>query len=133
MMAFSRALGREGTFDPAALAPPTFSQAAAHYDPDSHLRPHPGIPWKGSGRTSSGAPAGGEGWLHAEQHFSYVRHPHAGETLTFTVAPGRTWTKSGSGNSVLDFAEEVTEYRDAAGEIVLTSTIVRVRKTGAPQ
>lgn len=130
IMAFERALGRDSTYDPAAVAPLTFSQAIAHYDPDTHLRPKPGQPWRGSGRTVSGASADGEGWLHAEQHFSYVRHPRAGEVLTSVTIPGRTWTKSSSSGSTLEFAEEVTEFHDAEGSLVLTSAIVRVRRSG---
>ena len=131
IMAFVRAFGREAAYDAAAIAPLTFSQSAAHYDPDTHLRPKPGQPWRGSGRTASGAPSSGAGWLHAEQHFTYERHPRAGEVLTASTAPGRTWTKSSSRGSTLEFAEEVTEYRDAAGALVLTSAIVRVRRSEA--
>jgi hypothetical protein len=33
----------------AAIAPPTFTIAAAHFDPDFPLRPRTGQPWPGSG------------------------------------------------------------------------------------
>lgn len=131
IMAFERSLGRDSTYNPHAIAPLTFSQAVVHYDPDTHLRPRAGQSWRGSGRTSSGAPSGGEGWLHAEQHFEYARHPRAGETLFASTRPGEQWAKPGSGGSVLEFADEITEFRDATGSIVLTSTIVRVRRTEA--
>ena len=36
------------------IAPPTFPQAVAQFDPDYHLRPKPGQPWFGSGKTPSG-------------------------------------------------------------------------------
>jgi acyl dehydratase len=37
------------------IAPPTFVQAAAQFDPDYGLRPRPGVPWFGSGKHPSGA------------------------------------------------------------------------------
>jgi acyl dehydratase len=44
------------------IAPPTFVQASAQFDPDYGLRPRIGRPWFGSGKTPSGlqrpAPAG---------------------------------------------------------------------------
>lgn len=32
------------------IAPPTFVQASAQFDPDYFLRPKPGTPWIGSGK-----------------------------------------------------------------------------------
>src|SRR5579884_1325558 len=67
------------------IAPPTFVQASAQYDPDYPLRPKIGQPWFGSGREPTGAaprsggggPGGGGGGggtgLHAEQHYVYHR------------------------------------------------------------
>ena len=36
------------------IAPPTFAQASAQFDPDYGLRPKIGEPWFGSGRNPSG-------------------------------------------------------------------------------
>ena len=36
------------------IAPPTFVQASAQFDPDYGLRPRPGVPWFGSGKHPSG-------------------------------------------------------------------------------
>ena len=70
------------------IAPPTFVQASAHYDPDYPLRPQPGIAWFGSGATPTGrspeletvttrdvvgGEANGGTSLHAEQHYEYRR------------------------------------------------------------
>ncbi|GCE42144.1 hypothetical protein Rhow_006083 [Rhodococcus wratislaviensis] len=133
IMMFERALGDEAEYRSDALAPLTFTQAAAHYDPDSPLRPHAGKSWKGAGdyshrRTDKSV---GEGWLHAEQHFEYRRHVRAGETLRPRTRLGRQWTKTGSSDAVLIFAEEVTELIDDAGVPVVTSTIVRVRRSAS--
>jgi hypothetical protein len=118
------------------IAPPTFVQASAQFDPDYFLRPKPGQRWFGSGGQptgivrersegeGSGAAAGG---LHAEQHYVYHRHPRPGDVLTATTRPGRTWTKEGKRGGRLHFSESVTEYRDQHGELVVTATGVGVR------
>ena len=36
------------------IAPPTFAQASAQFDPDYPLRPKPGQPWFGSGKNPTG-------------------------------------------------------------------------------
>ncbi|WP_131744893.1 MaoC family dehydratase N-terminal domain-containing protein [Frankia sp. Cppng1_Ct_nod] len=111
------------------IAPPTFVQAASQYDPDYHLRPRIGEPWFGSGRTPSGVsePASGGGRLHAEQHFEYFRPLRPGDVLTVTSTPGKTWEKTGRRGGKLVFEEHVTEYRDAAGELVVRARGVGVR------
>jgi acyl dehydratase len=113
------------------LAPPTFVQASAQFDPDYVLRPKPGQPWFGSGRRPSGA-AGGRGGgnggtLHAEQHFEYHRPLRAGDVLSATTLPGKTWEKEGRRSGKLLFAETIVEYRDQAGELVVTARGVGVR------
>src|SRR4051812_4345209 len=118
------------------IAPPTFVQSSAQFDPDYFLRPKPGQAWFGSGGEptgvrrekkegeGSGAAAGG---LHAEQHYEYHRHPRPGDVLTGTVREGRTWTKEGKRGGRLHFTESIIEYRDQAGELVVTATGVGVR------
>ena len=125
------------------IAPPTFAQASAQFDPDYPLRPKVGKPWFGSGKTPSGAQRraapkaedGGEkkksgaaaGGLHAEQHFTYHRHPRPGDVLTSEAKPGKTWEKQGKRAGKLIFSESVTEYRDQNGELVITARGVGVR------
>ena len=75
-------------------------------------------------KKTSGAAAGG---LHAEQHFTYHRHPRPGDVLTPTTEPGKTWEKQGKRAGKLVFSETVTEYRDQAGELVVTARGVGVR------
>jgi hypothetical protein len=113
------------------VAPPTFVQASAQFDPDYSLRPRIGEPWFGSGKEPTGvqrAPGSGGGTgLHAEQHFEYHRPLGPGEVLTATARPGGTWTKEGRRGGTMTFAEHIIEYRNAAGELVVTARGVGVR------
>ena len=122
----------------AVIAPPTFVQASAQFDPDYFLRPKIGQPWFGSGkeptgikREASGGGGGGGGGggtgLHAEQHYEYHRPLKAGDVLTATTKPGKTWEKEGRRAGKLIFSESVTEYRNQDGELVVTATGVGVR------
>ena len=118
------------------IAPPTFVQASAQFDPDYFLRPKPDQPWFGSGKEptgvkrekkegeGSGAAAGG---LHAEQHYEYHRHPKPGDVLRGVDKPGKTWEKSGKRGGKLIFSETITEYYDQDGELVVTARGVGVR------
>lgn len=125
-----------GTEPGCVIAPPTFAQSSAQFDADYPLRPKPGKPWMGSGRTPSGT-AGlksegkeqtgmGARGLHAEQHFEYHRQLRAGDVLTAETKPGKTWEKEGKRSGKLKFAESVTEYRDQSGELVITARSVGV-------
>ena len=110
------------------IAPPTFPQAVAQFDPDYNLRPKPGVPWFGSGKTPSGVenrPSGGGG-LHAEQHFEYHRPLRPGDVLTVETKPGNTWERDSKRAGKLTFRERVTEYRDQKGELVVTARSIGV-------
>jgi len=119
------------------IAPPTFAQASAQFDPDYFLRPKVGQPWFGSGKNPTGiqrAPGGGGaggggggGGLHAEQHFEYHRHLRPGDVLTAETKPGNTWERESKRAGKLVFSESVTEYRDQNGELVITARGVGVR------
>jgi hypothetical protein len=116
------------------IAPPTFAQASAQFDPDYFLRPKTGQAWFGSGkeptgvkRESGGGGGGGGGGLHAEQHFEYHRHLKPGDVLTATQLPGKTWEKESKRAGKLVFSESITEYRDQNGELVVTARGVGVR------
>lgn len=115
------------------IAPPTFVQASAQFDPDYFLRPKIGQPWFGSGKEPTGVSreggggGGGGGGLHAEQHYEYHRHPRVGDVLTATTRPGETWEKEGRRAGKLVFSESITEYRDQDGELVVTARSVGVR------
>ena len=117
------------------IAPPTFAQASAQFDPDYFLRPKTGEPWFGSGKEatgikrdgSGGGGGGGGGGLHAEQHFEYHRHIGPGDVLTATVKPGKTWERESKRAGKLTFSETITEYRDQNGELAITARGVGVR------
>jgi hypothetical protein len=117
------------------IAPPTFAQASAQFDPDYILRPKIGEPWFGSGREATGLKrdrgGGGAGaamgsGLHAEQHFEYHRHIKPGDVLSATTRAGDTWEKEGRSGKLV-FSENITEYRDQYGELVITARGVGVR------
>ena len=116
----------------AVIAPPTFVQSSAQFDPDYLLRPKIGAPWFGSGKNPTGAQpgsggGGNGGGLHAEQHYEYHRHPQAGDVLTATVKPGKSWEKQGRRGGKLLFQETITEYRDQNGDLVVTARGIGVR------
>lgn len=146
IMMFARSVGDDNpiyydeehakTTEPGSIiAPPTFAQASAQFDPDYPLRPKPGQPWFGSGKeptgikreSKGGGGGGGGGGLHAEQHFEYHRHLKPGDVLTATTKPGETWEKESKRAGKLIFSESVTEYRDQNGELVITARGVGVR------
>jgi acyl dehydratase len=141
IMMFARAIGDANPVyhdadDPATvaaggiIAPPTFVQASAQYDDEWPLRPRIGEPWFGSGRTASGVErtgGGGGSGLHAEQHFTYHRVVRPGDVLSATTREGETWQKHSERSGTLTFRESITEYRDQAGELVVTARSVGVK------
>jgi hypothetical protein len=127
-----------GTEAGGVIAPPTFAQASAQFDPDYVLRPKIGEPWFGSGREATGAKqnptsggggasGGGRGGrgLHAEQHFEYHRQLRPGDVLSATTRAGDRWEREGRSGKLL-FSETITEYRDQDGELVITARGVGV-------
>ena len=111
------------------IAPPTFVQSVAQFDPDYHLRPKPGQKWFGSAKGPTGIegkPAS-SGSLHAEQHYEYHRHPRPGDVLTAEIKQGKTWEKESKRAGKLMFTERITEFRDQKGELVVTARSVGVR------
>jgi len=127
VLAFGRSLGFGGGLPRSGdAAPPTFVIAAAQFDPDYPLRPRPGVPWHGSGG-DAGLVTEGAGGLHAEQHFVYHRPVRVGDVLTGATRPGQEWEKRGRSGR-LRFREQITEFRDAAGELVVTARSVSVQR-----
>ncbi len=118
----------------AVIAPPTFVQASAQFDPEYFLRPKIGEDWFGSGaeptgiRRDEGSSGGGGGTgLHAEQHYEYHRPLKAGDVLHATTRPGNSWEREGRRAGKLTFSETITEYFDENDELVVTARSVGVR------
>ena len=113
------------------IAPPTFVQSSAQFDPNYVLRPRIGKDWFGSGKEATSIKekelSVTSGGLHAEQHFEYHRHIGPGDILTAEVKPGKTWEKEGKRSGKLVFNETITEYRDQNGELAITARGVGVR------
>jgi hypothetical protein len=112
-----------------AIAPPTFPQAVAQFDPEYVLRPRVGEKWFGSAKGPTGIEGkpSTSGGLHAEQHFEYHRPLRAGDVLTVERRAGNTWEKESKRAGKLMFSEQITEYRDQNGELVVTARSVGVR------
>jgi hypothetical protein len=142
ILQFARALGdanpiysdeshAKGTEQGSILAPPTFTQASAHFDPDFPLRPRPGKPWFGSAaedKGPGGAPGteGGGIGLYAEHRFVYHRHIRPGDVLHTRGREGSTWEKQGRRGGTLRFREYITDFLDERGELVIESIVVGV-------
>jgi len=110
------------------VAPPTFPQAMAQFDPDYRLRPKPGQPWFGSGKGPTGIegkPAA-SGGLHAEQEYVYHRPLRPGDVLTSETKEGKVWERESKRAGKLIFRERITEHRDQNGELVITARGVGV-------
>ena len=142
IMMFARAVGdanpiyfdadyAKGTEVGHIIAPPTFAQASAQFDPEYFLRPKIGEPWFGSGKSATGITNPGDkdisSGLHAEQHFEYHRHVQPGDVLSATTRAGESWEKQGRRGGKLMFRESITEYRDQGGTLVITARSIGVK------
>ncbi len=125
------------------VAPPTFVQASAQYDPKFPLRPTIGEPWFGSGKEATGIKpkepskessdvskdkksSDSARMLHAEQQYIYHKPIRPGDELSVTTKRGNSWEKEGRRGGTMRFSETITEFRDASGELVVTATSVGV-------
>jgi len=130
VLMFNRALGAADPADglpaPGDPAPATFTIASAQFDPEYPLRPQPGADWHGSG-ADAGLVMEGAGGLHAEQHFTYHRPVLVGDVLRATTRPGEVREKRGR-SGLLRFREQITEFRDETGELVVTARSVSVQR-----
>ncbi len=122
------------------IAPPTFSNASAHWNPDHALRGVRRIPEsrprtpreqpESEARTSAdeGGELGGvlNRVLHGEQRFEYHKPIRPGMRLTVSTRRGKSWEKQGRRGGTLRFSESIAEYRDERGELVTTATSVGI-------
>jgi len=115
----------------AVIAPPTFAVASAHWNPHHALRGIRRIPAAAPGREARPSESAGDGAsllrvLHGEQRFVYHQPIRAGMRLRVSTRAGKSWEKQGKRGGKLRFSETITEYRDEAGELVVTATSVGV-------
>ncbi len=101
------------------VAPPTYSMCASFFQPP-------------------GAQAIPEGLdmryvLHGEQEFIYRRPIVAGERLFGVTKAEASFAKEGRRGGTMTFYPTATEYRDAAGELVLTVRTVTIVTSGTVQ
>ena len=73
------------------IAPPTFVQASAQFDPDYRLRPKIGEPWFGSGREATGVKeppgaGGGGGGLHHKLAFGEGSQLYPADAITVRIS-----------------------------------------------
>jgi hypothetical protein len=121
------------------IAPPTFANASAHWDPDYFLRgvrkippAKPRKPAPASAPAAGGSGGGGGGGgnltrvLHGEQRFIYHQPMRPGMRLTVTSHPGKSWEKEGKRGGTMRFSESITEFRDEKGELVTTAISVGI-------
>lgn len=112
------------------IAPPTFSEAANHFDEDWPFRPRFGQPWFGSAATPTGVPeanARGGTAMHAETHFTYAQPLRPGMVLSVRPREGRCWEKRGARSGRLTFSEIVSSFVDEHGATVLEVATVALR------
>lgn len=109
------------------IAPPTFTEAANHFDQDWPYRPRFGQPWFGSGATPSGGPRPGADRgtaMHAETHYTYFRPLRVGTVLTARAREGRRWQSEGARSGRLSFTEVVSTFVDETGDLVVECATV---------
>jgi acyl dehydratase len=121
------------------IAPPTFVEAAIHFDETWPFRPKIGERWMGSAREPKNGPnpLGDHGGthFHASTAFEYHRLLRPGMVLHGATRPGNVWEKEGARSGRLRFYEAITEFRDESEAPVVTSTLTVVsteRKVDQP-
>jgi hypothetical protein len=123
------------------IAPPSFPTSSSQWDggyflrgvrqiPEPPPRPEPTAEEKEQRAKRSGGGGLARG-LHAEQHYHYHRPVEPGMSLTVTTKRGKSWEKQGRRGGTLHFSETVTEFRDEAGELVVTATSIGVQTSKA--
>jgi hypothetical protein len=102
---------------PDAVAPPTFPQTAAFWQPEGSRR---GVD----------PPFDPQRLLHGEQEFTYTRALRAGEVLRGQTRLADYYTKDGRRGGTMRFAVYETTFRDASGEPVATAraTLIETAK-----
>jgi acyl dehydratase len=112
------------------IAPPTFSEAANHFDEDWPFRPRFGQPWFGSAAEPTGVPKAlerGGTAMHAETHFVYHQPMRPGMVLSVRPREGRHWEKWGARSGKLTFSEIISTFVDKEDHPVVECATVALR------
>lgn len=113
---------------PAIPAPPTYSFAMHHWgafpelQPDGADAPHPMVEAIGD------LIAGGGLILHGGQEFVYHRPLLVGDVLTAHGSVKDVYEKQSSGGKTMTFVITETQWRDEAGDPVVTSTMTLLHR-----
>jgi acyl dehydratase len=117
---------QEAGFDTIPL-PPTMGFAFTHNGQFPELQPAD----SGSNpvlEAIGGLMKGGGLILHGEQEFIYHAPVYVGDTLSGTGTISNLYEKTSSSGSTMTFITAENEYRNQAGELVLTSIMTLVHK-----
>ncbi|MBE7518121.1 MAG: MaoC family dehydratase N-terminal domain-containing protein [Thermoflexaceae bacterium] len=101
------------------LAPPTYAMCASFFQPPGSQAIPEGLDMRYV--------------LHGEQEFIYSRPVVAGEKLYGASKAEQSFAKEGRRGGTMTFYPIATEYRDAAGELVLTVRTVTIVTSGTVQ
>ena len=118
---------QEAGFD-AIPAPPTYSFAWHHWGEFPELQPegargsHPMIEAMGALLANGGL------ILHGGQEFVYHRQPLVGDVLTAHGSVTDVYDKTSSGGKTMTFIITETQWRDADGNPVVTSTMTLLHR-----
>jgi len=109
-------------------APPTYGFSMAHWGAFPELQPESSGGSNPIMEVIGGLMKTGGLILHGEQEFRYHGQIGAGDTLHSTGRISDVYEKTSSSGSKMTFISSETEYRNSAGELVLTSVMTLVHK-----
>lgn len=109
-------------------APPTYAFSMAHWGAFPELQPEKGSADNPIMEVIGGLMKSGGLILHGEQEFRYQGVIGAGDTLHSTGRISALYEKTSSSGAKMTFISSETEYRNDAGELVLTAVMTLVHK-----
>ncbi|MHB8341917.1 MAG: FAS1-like dehydratase domain-containing protein [Mycobacteriales bacterium] len=109
-------------------APPTFGFAMAHWGAFPELQPAETRVRNPVMEVIGSLMSGGGLILHGEQEFHYHRPIVAGDQLSASGQISDLYEKTSSGGAKMTFLSSQTEYRNAAGELMLTAVMTLVHR-----
>jgi hypothetical protein len=132
ILAFARAIGDSNpmyyqsmTQEAEVVAPPTYVEASAHFDPAFERRPLLASAANTAEAANSPTPARPP-VMHAEQLYRYSRPIRSGEVLLRRSRAGNSWVKPRRSGGQLRFSETIYEYTEFTGDLVVEARTVAV-------